>query len=157
MEKVTNINNFRRALQFTLSWEGGYVNDPDDPGGETKWGISKRSYPHLDIKNLSPEEALEIYHRDYWTSTNCDSYSLPNALVIFDSAVTCGVSRTLRWIEEANASNDTLRLHDALLQLRRAHYYNLVKNTSWAKKYINGWMNRLNKLKKETEILLVDE
>lgn len=153
----TNINNFRRCLQFVLSYEGGYVNDPDDPGGETKWGISKKSYPHLDIKNLTPEQALEIYHRDYWLALNCNSYSLPNAIVIFDSGVNCGVGRTLRWIENAQSTNDGLRLHDALLQLRRAYYYNLARNTSWAKKYINGWMNRLNRLKKEADILVEEE
>ena len=46
--------------------EGGYVNDPDDPGGETNFGISKRSYPQLDIKALSIDKAIDVYYHDFW-------------------------------------------------------------------------------------------
>ncbi|WP_425526518.1 glycosyl hydrolase 108 family protein [Xanthomonas oryzae] len=49
-----------------LSHEGGYVNDPRDPGGETQWGISKRAYPELNIRALTRDQAIEIYRRDYW-------------------------------------------------------------------------------------------
>jgi len=53
-------------VPHVLKREGGYVDDPTDRGGETKYGISKRSYPQLDIKNLTLEQALEIYRKDYW-------------------------------------------------------------------------------------------
>lgn len=46
--------------------EGGYVNDPNDPGGETKYGISKRSYPRVDIKNLTEDDARKIFIEDYF-------------------------------------------------------------------------------------------
>lgn len=49
-----------------INREGVYVNDPYDPGGETKYGICKRSYPNLNIKELTLEEAKKIYHRDFW-------------------------------------------------------------------------------------------
>ena len=52
---------FKLAIPRVITNEGGYVNDPDDPGGETKYGISKRSYPALDIKNLTVEQATAIY------------------------------------------------------------------------------------------------
>lgn len=58
--------NFKKAVSVLLSFEGGYVNDPDDLGGETKYGISKRSYPNLDIKNLKIDEAIAIYYTDFW-------------------------------------------------------------------------------------------
>jgi hypothetical protein len=58
--------HFERAVAFVLRHEGGYVNDPRDPGGETKYGISKRAYPRLDIKGLTEADAKEIYRRDYW-------------------------------------------------------------------------------------------
>lgn len=57
---------FDKAVEVVLREEGGYVNDPHDPGGETNFGISKRSYPHLDIKTLTKAEAIEIYRQDFW-------------------------------------------------------------------------------------------
>ncbi len=63
---MTPEERFRYAVEMVLQHEGGYVNDPSDPGGETKYGISKRSYPHLDIANLTREEAIAIYRRDWW-------------------------------------------------------------------------------------------
>ncbi len=153
---MVNINDFRRALAFVLEFEGGYSNDPDDPGGETKWGISKRAYPNVDILNLTPEQALEIYSRDYWDALDCDSYSYPNAISIFDTAVNCGVNRTRKWIELTNKSPENIPLHEGVLQFRRKHYYNLADQNRWAKKYLNGWLRRLNKLRKEIEVYLKD-
>jgi lysozyme family protein len=57
---------FETAVQVVLENEGGYVFDKADPGGETNFGISKRSYPTLDIKNLTRDEAIEIYRHDFW-------------------------------------------------------------------------------------------
>lgn len=60
------MSNFETAFENVIGLEGGYSNDPDDPGGETKWGISKRSYPHLNIAALTLEEAKQIYWLDFW-------------------------------------------------------------------------------------------
>lgn len=57
---------FEDAIDFVLRNEGGYVFNPKDPGGETKFGITKRSYPSLDIKSLTVDQAKEIYKRDFW-------------------------------------------------------------------------------------------
>ena len=86
-----------RAILHTLELEGGYVDHPDDPGGETNFGISKRSYPHLDIRNLTREQAIQIYVRDYWDQIPAD---LPDGLrwMAFDSAVNHGVERALGWL-----------------------------------------------------------
>ena len=59
-------DRFPAFINRILGHEGGYVNDPQDPGGETNWGISKRSYPGEDIKNLTLDQAAAIYRRDYW-------------------------------------------------------------------------------------------
>ncbi|KWT77357.1 glycosyl hydrolase 108 family protein [Candidatus Magnetominusculus xianensis] len=66
---------YTAAVRFVLDAEGGYVNDPDDPGGETKYGISKRAYPSLDIKSLTIEDAKRLYRRDYWGRASCDALS----------------------------------------------------------------------------------
>ena len=57
---------FLVAVEVVLTHEGGYTNNPADPGGETNYGISKRSYPQLDIKALTREQAVEIYRQDWW-------------------------------------------------------------------------------------------
>lgn len=57
---------FEEAVNLVLKHEGGYVNNPADPGGETNFGISKRAYPSLDIANLTQDDAKAIYQKDYW-------------------------------------------------------------------------------------------
>lgn len=88
---------FQRAVEFTLAHEGGYANHPDDPGGETNWGISKRSYPSLDIKALTRDEAVRLYHRDYWNAVHGDALPFPIALVLFDTIVNGGAP--VRWLQ----------------------------------------------------------
>ena len=60
------MSSFEKAIQSVLANEGGYVHNPNDPGGETNFGISKRQHPQVDIKNLTKEAATEIYRADYW-------------------------------------------------------------------------------------------
>jgi lysozyme family protein len=62
----------QKIIGRTLEHEGGYVNDPNDAGGETNFGISKRSYPTLDIRNLTREAAIEIYKRDYYDAARVE-------------------------------------------------------------------------------------
>lgn len=58
--------SFKQAVKVLLEIEGGYSNNPYDLGGETNFGISKRQYPHIDIKNLTSSKASDIYYTDYW-------------------------------------------------------------------------------------------
>ena len=60
------LTRFDDIIKVVLKHEGWYVNDPVDPGGETNFGIAKRSHPDVDIKNLTEEGAKEIYYQDYW-------------------------------------------------------------------------------------------
>lgn len=82
---------FDKAMEHVFKWEGGYVNDPRDPGGETKYGISKRAYPVLDIASLTKEDAKSIYKRDYWDKVRGDNLPEPIAIFVFDTAVNQGV------------------------------------------------------------------
>ena len=81
---------FDDAVDFTLKWEGGYVNNPKDPGGETKFGISKRSYPWIDIPTLNVDYAKLIYYRDFWLYGGWDTYEWPKCAVLFDIGVLSG-------------------------------------------------------------------
>jgi lysozyme family protein len=67
---MENDEYFERMIQDVLKHEGGYTNHPNDSGGETKFGISKRKYPHLDIKSLSLDQAKKIYYYDYYVAPN---------------------------------------------------------------------------------------
>lgn len=81
--------NFEQAFAQLISpeYEGGYSNDPKDPGGETKFGISKRSYPSLDIKSLTREQVKPIYKADFWGPAGCDAVPSPLKYPLFDFAV----------------------------------------------------------------------
>ena len=96
---------FLRAVEIVLEHEKGYVNDPEDPGGETNWGICKRQYPHLDIKNLKREEAAGIYYTDYWLSGRWDKIR-HEALAVkcFDLGVTMGNGQITKCLQRALAA-----------------------------------------------------
>lgn len=90
---------FDEAFKLLLAHEGGYINHRADPGGETKLGISKRSYPHLDIAALTLADARDIYRRDFWGPAGCDA--VPDALKfdLFDCAVNSGVGAAVRMLQ----------------------------------------------------------
>lgn len=91
---------FDQAFDRLLGNEGGYVNHPGDPGGETNWGISKRSYPNVDIKNLTREQAKTIYRRDFWDQLGADAHPAIRYQA-FDFAVNSGVSTAIRKLQAA--------------------------------------------------------
>lgn len=93
--------NFDACLAEVLAHEGGYVNHPSDPGGETNMGISKRSYPGENIKGMTRARAAAIYRRDFWDRVR--GHDLPDGidLVAFDPAVNSGVSRGAKWLQSA--------------------------------------------------------
>jgi hypothetical protein len=120
---------FDAAFPIVVGIEAGYVNDPQDPGGETKYGISKRAYPNEDIPNLTIERARELYRRDYWDKAGCDAYSWGIALITFDCAVNQGVS-----IATSLKGDTATRL------AQRAVRY--TKSVNFPR-FGSGWMTRL--------------
>ena len=92
---------FNRAFERVVGHEGGYVNDPRDNGGETKYGISKRAHPHVDIKNLTLDQAKAIYHQNYWLRVGAEMFPAGIAYALFDAAVNAGPSRAIKWMQRA--------------------------------------------------------
>ena len=82
MSNKTQLTTFNEIIEVVLEHEGGYVNDPTDLGGETNFGITKRFYPDVDIKNLTKEGAKEIYKRDYWDKNRIEE--VPQELEALD-------------------------------------------------------------------------
>lgn len=155
---------FEKAFNYVIKNEGGFVNDPADPGGKTKYGISQRSYPHLKIESLTLEKAKEIYFCDFWIKGKFEEIDEPIiAAQLFDFAINSGikpsiiaVQRALRcqdinvqedgiWGPETNSGikKSDKRLLLASLKSEIAGYYRLlaVKNPS-LKKFLGGWLNR---------------
>lgn len=93
-------NNWDRAIAFVLDMEGGYTLDPNDPGGETNFGISKKAYQNIDIKNLTIDQAKDIYHRDYWNPCRCDNLPFAFAIAVFDMAVNQGTGSAIKTLQE---------------------------------------------------------
>jgi lysozyme family protein len=90
---------FDTIIDMVLEHEGGYVNHPTDPGGETKYGISKRAYPLLDIESLDKDKAKEIYRHDYWNKIRGDDLHPAVACVVVDFAVNSGVYRASKVLQ----------------------------------------------------------
>ena len=130
--------NFEKALAFVLKWEGG---ETYDTGGHTKFGISKNAHPDIDIENLTIEQAKEIYKRDYWDKMQLDNADNIADIIIFDSAVNCGVNRTIGFLSESEDWKD-------ILLQRIAHYTTLAQKPKY-RVYFVGWMNRVMDLYRE--------
>lgn len=148
------MTDYNRAFQIIVGIEGGYVNDPRDPGGETKYGISKRSYPDLDIANLTLTDAKAIYHRDYWQRMHCEMVPWPLSLYVFDAAVNQGPVAATRFLQRALAVREDGVLGPVTLQragqagaelsarfmAERALSY--MSLSTWPT-YGKGWLKRL--------------
>ena len=133
--------SWEQALTFVLAREGGLVEDKNDPGGLTNYGISKRAYPNLDIRNLTVELAGTIYFNDYWTKAGCDALPPDMALIVFDSAVNCGVSRATAWLHDFPVPED-------YLWNRLAYYRGLAQQKGFKLlKFLPGWVRRLELLR----------
>lgn len=138
MSDAYESHNFNVAMAFIRKWEGGYVNDPDDPGGETKYGISKRAYPNEDIKNLTRERAEALYKRDYWDKMDLDSYPQDKAVVLMNVAVNMGVGKAREFAKSGD--------YQAAVQAIRDHYAAIIQKNPKMSKYRKGWENRTKDL-----------
>jgi lysozyme family protein len=146
--------NFDQAFDRLISNEGGYVNHPDDPGGETKFGISKRSYPRVDIKNLTRDEAKQIYRTDFWLRGQMDQYDGAIAFQVFDAAVNHGIETALRLLQRAAGVADdghigpvtvaaikSKSVTDMLMLFIAQRIRFWTKLTTWDR-FGRGWANR---------------
>ena len=92
---------FEQAFVMVVNTEGGYTDNKSDPGGRTKFGISQRSYPALDIAALTLDDARGLYRTGYWDRIRGDEMPPPLAFLTFDAAVNNGVGRSVRWLQTA--------------------------------------------------------
>lgn len=93
--------NFEACIPSVLRFEGVYSNDEHDPGGETKYGIDKKSHPDLNIKNLTEADAIEIYRQEYWIRNDCDVVPEVLRFAYFDCCVNQGPGLAKKFIQKA--------------------------------------------------------
>jgi len=166
MDTITKVekqemSKFDEIIEVVLEHEGGYVNDPKDPGGETNFGIAKRSHPDVDIKNLTKEGAKEIYKEVYWDKNKVES--LPEDLwhIYFDMCVNQGKSRAVKIIQRAvNGKGGSLTVDggmgpmtiaaigksrvelDRVRAYRVKYYADLVTKKPDLERFYFGWFKR---------------
>tara|TARA_R110001592_G_scaffold25357_2_gene96340 strand:- start:152 stop:688 length:537 start_codon:yes stop_codon:yes gene_type:complete len=152
---------FLQAVYETLEREGFLSNDSIDPGGLTKWGISKKAYPKLDIRGLTKKDAIKIYYKDYWLK--CRINELPNNLkgIMFDGAVNQGISRIVKILQQTtnrkggslivdgkigrNTISQAIKYKPEPKRMRayRVKFYcDLIARKPELEKYFYGWFKR---------------
>lgn len=157
---------FENLIGMILNHEGGYVNDPVDPGGETKYGISKRTYPYLDIKNLTVDQAKDIYYRDWWKPLRCPEIKHDRiAQKHLDTSINVGPRNGVRILQRAlcdvgeavvvdgiigpktlAATNrtDPDKLLAAMRYQQAQFYKRIINRNPELARFERGWMNRAN-------------
>jgi lysozyme family protein len=159
---------FQSAVGKLLGNEGGYNDDPADPGGETNWGICKRNYPALAIKSLTRAQAIAIYYCDWWQRYHYSDLPAPIGAKVFDLAVNVGpehamncLQRALRAcgkrVEEDGANGPATRFAAraanqaallAALRSEAAGYYRELaaiergRPRDSSAEFLRGWLNR---------------
>ncbi len=155
--------DFNQAIQKTLVHEGGYVNNPHDKGGPTKYGITQKDLPGVDITSITPEQAAAYYSENYWKSLYSQINSQLVAEKLFDMGVLFGVKTAVRLLQitmqneisivsDGNFGPETLsdvnqESEDLLLRYRTAliqHVVNIVNHNPGDGVFVNGWVSRIN-------------
>lgn len=151
--------SFKQIFDRLIGHEGGYVNDPRDPGGETNWGVTKRTAMANgytgNMKTMTRQQAYEIYYRAFWLRYNCEQMPDAVAYQFFDAAVNHGFGNASRMLQRAvgvlddgiigkysleainhNPISDTLMV----LNGERLNFYTRLKNFD---RYGKGWVDRV--------------
>ncbi|EIJ71732.1 MULTISPECIES: glycoside hydrolase family 108 protein [Pasteurellaceae] len=151
--------SFQQIFDRLIGHEGGYVNDSRDPGGETNWGVTKRTAQANgytgNMKTMTRQQAYEIYHRAFWLRYNCEQMPDAVAYQFFDAAVNHGFGNASRMLQRAvgvlddgiigkysleainsNPISDTLMV----LNGERLNFYTRLKNFD---RFGKGWVNRV--------------
>lgn len=164
---------FEIAIPHILAWEGGYVNHPADPGGETNRGITDRldgkidgmvdldgdGDGDVDIKGLTEEEVKQVYKRRFWDRMLGDKIESQHiANIVFDGYVNCGGNgiKMLQRILNVKAdgvlgpktlavlnASDEVILYNAYKAARRLYYEDLAERRPPLKVFLKGWLNRI--------------
>lgn len=153
------IVTFDIAFERLIGHEGGYVNHPDDPGGETNWGITLRTAREAgytgSMRDLNREQAREIYRAAYWQRARCDEFDGAIAFQVFDAAVNHGIGNAIRFLQRAASVADdgvvgpvtmaavrSMTVTDVLARFNAARLMFYTQLSTWAT-FGKGWARRV--------------
>ena len=158
-------DNYDKCLEIILHHEGGYVNHPKDPGGETNLGVTKRVYEEFggtkDMKELTVEDVAPIYKKGYWDKLRANDLPKGLDLCVFDFGVNAGPGRAAKYLQtmigtvaDGGIGPNTLRalanyeeevggVAEVIkeYQKRRQEYYEKLSTFST---FGRGWTRRVN-------------
>ena len=150
--------SFERAISFVLEREGEWADHPSDHGGRTRWGISSRAHPDVDLATLTRDGAVQLYWERYWLPIAGNSLPWPVSPVLFAHAVQAGVTKAVRTLQllcgaeiDGDCGPQTIRaarlmdprkLTAALLRERTQALIHQGFTTD-QRAFLFGWMNRL--------------
>jgi lysozyme family protein len=157
---------FDSAFEVLMEFEGYMSDDAHDAGGLTKFGISQKSYPHLDIAALTMSDAKNIYEADYFRKSHAHSLPPHLACIVFDTAVNMGTGRAIRFLQRTIGTTadgifgsgsrrklDSALTHKGeenivldLLSYRAVFYAKLSARKTTQSKYLRGWLRRTYRL-----------
>jgi len=165
---------FKEGLALVLEYEGNYVKDKDDPGGATNKGITQKVYDkyrkHIEedkrsVRAIADAEVEAIYFESYWNLGKCEDMPNKLALCHFDTCVNAGVKQSSKFLQRIIGAKDDgvigpktikklsdekevseIELAKKFLNLRRDFYQSLVLKKPVLKKFLKGWLKRVNKL-----------
>jgi lysozyme family protein len=150
---------FDQAFDRLISHEGGYVNHPADPGGETNWGVTLRTARAAgytgSMKTLTREQARVIYRSEYWARARADSYDGAIGFQLFDAAVNHGIENAVRFLQRAvNVADDgavgpktlaaisSMSVTDVLSRFNAERLDFYTKLSTWPS-FGKGWARRI--------------
>lgn len=142
----------------------GYVNDPDDHGGETKFGVAKNANKDLDITGLTWAQAKQRYYEKYWVAGGCHLLQPRIAILHFDGCVNHGVDKASKFLQEVvgavpvdgdvgpGTAKAVSRMNEfdvcrLLCDRREKFYRNIVATNPSQGKFLNGWLRRINEIR----------
>ena len=152
--------SFETSIRKTLIFEGGYADNSADHGGPTKFGIASESHPDLDIKNLTEEQAIQIYKEQYWKVYYSQINDQSVCDKLFDCGVLFGVGRAVKFLQsvlkvpvdgvfgpntlaELNSSDPGKVLLDYKTDLVQ-HVIQIGANDPSQRQFVGGWLRRIN-------------
>lgn len=164
------IENWNASFEHVIKSEGGYVNDPADPGGETNLGVTKaawaeylgRAVEHGEMHELTKEIVEPFYKANYWDKCQCDSLPAGLDYAVFDFAVNAGIKRSAKFLQQAvGVPSDGAIGHGtvaaaqeanpqeaiaAFSQAKKDFYNGLAEKNPSQHKFLHGWLSRVDQV-----------